>query len=45
MKAKVINATAKSIELALLSLAICGLVIAIINLCTGNFGSTACFEF
>jgi hypothetical protein len=29
----------------LLSLAIGGLAIAIINLCTGNFGSTACFEF
>ena len=44
MKAKVINATTKSIELSLLAMAIGGLVIAIINLCTGNFGSTACFE-
>jgi hypothetical protein len=45
MKAKIILGTAKSIELALLSLAVGGLVIAIINLCTGNFGSSACFEF
>jgi hypothetical protein len=45
MKTKVVNAAAKSIELALLSLAIGGLAIAIINLCTGNFGSSACFEF
>ena len=44
MRAKVINATTKSIELSLLAMAIGGLVIAIINLCTGNFGSTACFE-
>lgn len=44
MKAKVINATTKSIELTLLAMAVGGLVIAIFNLCTGNFGSTACFE-
>ena len=44
MKAKVINTAAKSIELTLLAMAIGGLVIAIINLCIGNYGSTACFE-
>ena len=44
MRAKVINATTKSIELSLLAMAIGGLVIAIINLCIGNYGSTACFE-
>jgi hypothetical protein len=44
MKAKVINTAAKSIELSLLAMAIGGLVIAIINLCIGNYGSTACFE-
>lgn len=44
MKAKVINATAKSVELAVMGMALIGLAIAIINLCTGNFGSTATFE-
>ncbi len=44
MKAKVINATAKSVELAVMSIAFIGLAIAIINLCTGNYGSTATFE-
>lgn len=44
MKAKVINATAKSVELAVMSMALIGLAIAIINLCTGNYGSTASFE-
>lgn len=44
MKVKVINATAKSVELAVMSIAFIGLVIAIINMCTGNYGSTASFE-
>jgi hypothetical protein len=41
---KVILVGAKSIELAMFSVAFIGLAIAIINLCTGNFGSTASFE-
>lgn len=41
MKAKIIF---KSVELAVMSVAFLGLAVAIINLCTGNFGSTATFE-
>lgn len=44
MKTKLILVTAKSVELAVFSLAIAGVLISIINLCTGNFGSTASFE-
>lgn len=44
MSEAIIKTAAKSIELTLLAMAIGGLVIAIINLCTGNFGSSACFE-
>jgi hypothetical protein len=44
MKTKLILASAKSIEFAMFGLALAGLLIAIINLCTGNFGSTASFE-
>jgi hypothetical protein len=44
MKTKVILATAKSFEIAVMSIAFVGLAVAIINLCTGNFGSTATFE-
>ena len=44
MKAKIILATAKSLEVAVMSIAFVGLAVAIINLCTGNFGSTATFE-
>ena len=44
MKAKIILATAKSFEIAVMSIAFIGLAIAVINLCIGNFGSTATFE-
>ena len=44
MKAKVISASAKGIEFAMFGMALIGLAIAVINLCTGNFGSTASFE-
>jgi hypothetical protein len=44
MKAKIILVTAKSFEIAVMSIALIGLAIAVINLCTGNFGSTATFE-
>ena len=44
MRTKVILATAKSFEIAVMSIAFIGLAIAVINLCTGNFGSPATFE-
>jgi hypothetical protein len=44
MKTRVILVTAKSFEIAVMSIAFIGLAIAVINLCTGNFGSTATFE-
>ena len=44
MKTKVISASAKGIEFAMFGMALIGLAITVINLCTGNFGSTASFE-
>lgn len=44
MKGKLILATAKSFEIAVMSIAFVGLAVAVVNLCVGNFGSTATFE-
>jgi hypothetical protein len=42
---KVVLVGAKSLEIVMFSIAFIGLAIAIVNLCIGNYGSTASYEF